>query len=291
MHKNKKNIALNLNNDWTTIIHPKVGWFDINFKEIWQYRDLILLFVRRDFVAQFKQTIFGPLWFIVPPILTTIIFTVIFGNVAKISTDGLPKIIFYMSGIVAWRYFSNCFTKSADSLVGSAGIFSKVYFPRLTVPISMIISNLFTFGLQFLLFLCFLAYYMIKGTEVQPNIAILLTPVLIIMMALLGLGAGIIISSLTVKYRDLRFLISFGVQLLMYASPIIYPLSLIPEKYRIYMLMNPVAPIIETFRYAYLGQGTFSWNYLGLSALTILFILVIGLMIFNKVEKTFVDII
>ncbi|MCP4351295.1 MAG: ABC transporter permease [Desulfobacterales bacterium] len=274
---------------WTTIIEPKVGWFDIDLKELWQYRDLIMLFVRRDFVSIYKQTILGPLWFIIQPLVTTVMFTIVFGNIAKISTDGLPKMLFYLSGTVTWSYFARCLTATSNTFVGNAGIFGKVYFPRLAVPISIVISGLISYGLQFILFLCFVVYFMIQGAGVQPNIAILLTPVLILIMAMLGLGMGIIISSLTTKYRDLQFMVGFGVQLLMYATPVIYPVSTIPEKYKFFILANPMTPIIETFRYAYLGKGTFSWNHLGLSVIISLIILFIGVMMFSKVEKRFMD--
>jgi lipopolysaccharide transport system permease protein len=274
---------------WTAIISPEVGWFDIDFKELWRYRDLILLFVRRDFVSVYKQTILGPLWFILQPLFTTLTFTVIFGHIAKISTDGLPKILFYLSGIVTWRYFADCLNKTSSTFVENAGIFGKVYFPRLAVPLSIIISNLFSYGLQLVLFLCFGAYFMLKGVDVHPNTTILLVPILLLLMAGLGLGLGIIISSLTTKYRDLRFLISFGVQLLMYATPVIYPLSIVPDRYKIFVLANPMTPIIETFRYAFLGQGLFNWTHLGLSFFSTVFIIAIGLMMFSRVEKTFMD--
>jgi len=274
---------------WTSIILPKVGWFDVDFKELWRYRDLILLFVRRDFVAIYKQTILGPLWFIIQPLLTTIMFTIVFGNIAKISTDGLPKMLFYLSGTVTWSYFASCLNSTSDTFIANASIFGKVYFPRLAVPIAIVISNLISYGLQFAFFLCFLTYYMIMGSDIHPNLTILLTPVLLVMMAGLGLGLGIIISSLTTKYRDLRFLITFGVQLFMYATPVVYPVSVVPDRYKPFILANPMTPIIETFRYAYLGNGAFSWSYLGLSATTMIVILFIGLMMFGRVEKTFMD--
>ncbi|MCP4112648.1 MAG: ABC transporter permease [Desulfobacteraceae bacterium] len=274
---------------WTNIIKPKAGWFDIDLKELWKYRDLIMIFVRRDFVSRYKQTILGPLWFLIQPLFTTIVFTIVFGNIARISTDGLPKIIFYLSGTVMWTYFAQCLNTTSNTFVANAGIFGKVYFPRLTVPISIVISNLINYGLQFAFFLCFLVYYMIQGADIQPNIAILLTPVLLLIMAALGLGIGIIVSSLTTKYRDLQFLVAFGVQLFMYATPVIYPLSTIPEKYKTVILLNPMTSIIEIFRYAYLGKGTFSWNHLGVSIIITFTILPIGMMMFSKVEKTFMD--
>ena len=274
---------------WTSVILPKVGWFDVDFKELWRYKDFILLFVRRDFVAIYKQTILGPLWFIIQPLLTTIMFTIVFGNIAKISTDGLPKMLFYLSGTVTWSYFVSCLNSTSDTFIANAEIFGKVYFPRLAVPISIVISNLISYGLQFAFFLCFLTYYLILRSDIHPNLTILLTPVLLVIMAGLGLGLGIIISSLTTKYRDLRFLITFGVQLFMYATPVVYPVSVVPDKYKPFILANPMTPIIETFRYAYLGNGAFSWSYLGLSAATTIVILFIGLMMFGRVEKTFMD--
>jgi lipopolysaccharide transport system permease protein len=275
--------------EWTIIIRPKVGWFDFNMKELWQYRDLILLFVRRDFVSVYQQTILGPLWFIIQPLLTTVMFTIVFGNIANIPTDGLPHLLFYLSGTVTWSYFSECLNKTSNTFIANAGIFGKVYFPRLSVPVSIVISNLIAFALQFSIFLCFLIYYIIKGNTVIPNSMILFTPILILMMALLGLGLGIIISALTTKYRDLRFLVNFGIQLFMYATPVIYPLSVIPEKYRVWILVNPMTSIVETFRYAYLGKGAFEWNYLGISAIFTLCILFVGIMLFSKIEKTFMD--
>ena len=274
---------------WTDIIQSKTGWFDIDLKGLWRYRDLILLFVRRDFVSVYKQTILGPLWYIIQPLFTTIVFTVVFGHIAQISTDGLPKIIFYLSGTITWNYFADCLNKTSTTFISNEHIFGKVYFPRMAVPISIVISNLFAYGIQFMFFLCFMAYYMIIGANLQSNIAILLTPALLLLMATLGLGLGIIISSLTTKYRDLKFLVGFGTSLIMYATPVVYPFSTIPEKYKALILANPMTPLVETFRYAYLGQGAFNWNYLALSAFITLIILFIGLMIFSKVEKTFMD--
>lgn len=275
--------------NWTMLIRPKRHLLEINLHEIWQYRDLIKLFVRRDFVAQYKQTILGPLWFLIQPLLTTVMYTIVFGNIAKISTDQLPHILFYMSGIVAWTYFSTCLNSTSNTFVANAGIFGKVYFPRLTLPISIVISNLIQFFIQFFLLLAFMLYYKLIGADFHTNRYIFLLPVLLILMAGLGLGFGIIISSLTTKYRDLTNLVSFGVQLWMYASPIIYPLSEIPEKYRIYVLANPLTPIVETFRFALLGAGTVNWLHLTYSFLFTLFVLTIGIILFNKVEQTFMD--
>ncbi len=287
MDKNKQ-IENNTEN-WTMVIRPKRHLLDVNLYEIWRYRDLIKLFVRRDFVARYKQTILGPLWFLIQPLFTTIMYTIVFGNIAKISTDGLPQILFYMSGIVGWTYFSACLNSTSNTFVANAGIFGKVYFPRLTLPISIVISNLIQFTIQFFLLLAFMLYYRSIGANFHTNIYILLLPVLIILMAGLGLGFGIIISSLTTKYRDLTNLVSFGVQLWMYATPIIYPLSEIPEKYRIFVLANPLTPIIETFRFALLGAGTVNWIYLAYSCAFTVLVLALGIILFNKVEQTFMD--
>lgn len=275
--------------NWTSVIKPVSGWFDIHLTELWRYRDLIMLFVRRDFVAVYKQTILGPIWFLIQPLFTTLIFTVIFGKVAKIPTDGLPQVLFYMSGIVAWRYFADCLNKTSDTFVANAGIFGKVWFPRLAVPISVVISNLITFGIQFLLFMGFWIYFLINGSTINPQPLILLLPLLIVQMAALGLGFGIIVSSLTTKYRDLTHLVTFGVQLWMYATPIVYPTSQIPEKWQWLIALNPMAPIIESFRYAFLGAGTVHPWQIGLSIGTTLLILTIGIILFSRIEKSFMD--
>ncbi len=275
--------------DWTMVIRPKRYLLDVNLQEIWRYRDLIKLFVRRDFVARYKQTVLGPLWFLIQPLFTTIMYTIVFGNIAKISTDGLPQILFYMSGIVGWTYFAACLNSTSNTFVANAGIFGKVYFPRLTLPISIVISNLIQFSIQFFLLLAFMLYYKIAGADFHTNIYVLLLPVLIVLMAGLGLGFGIIISSLTTKYRDLTNLVSFGVQLWMYATPIIYPLSEIPEKYRIFVLANPLTPVIETFRFSLLGAGTVSWMHLSYSFGFTIVVLAIGIVLFNKVEQSFMD--
>lgn len=275
--------------DWTLVIRPKTRWFDLHLADLWRYRDLVMLFVRRDFVSTYKQTILGPLWFIIQPVLTTLTFTLIFGNIAKLSTDGLPKILFYMSGIAAWNYFSDCLTKTSETFSANASIFGKVYFPRLAVPLSIVISNLIKFGIQIALFLGFYLYFLAKGAAIRPTSALLLMPALLLLMAALGLGSGIIVSSLTTRYRDLRYLVQFGTQLLMYSTPVIFPLSKLPEQYRWIMLANPMTPVIETFRYAFLGTGTFSWSLLGFSAATTALILFVGILLFNHVEKTFMD--
>jgi lipopolysaccharide transport system permease protein len=274
---------------WTSVIKPVSGWFDIHLAELWRYRDLIILFVRRDFVSVYKQTILGPLWFLIQPIFTTVIFTVIFGKIAKIPTDGLPHVLFYMSGIVFWNYFASCLDKTSNTFAANAEIFGKVWFPRLTVPLSIIISNLITFAIQFALFLCFYLYFFLNGASISPKPLILVSPFLIIQMAALGLGFGIIVSSLTTKYRDLRYLVGFGVQLWMYATPIVYPTSQIPDKYQWIMSLNPMASVIEAFRYAFLGAGTVHPWQMGLSVGITLLILTIGIILFSRIEKSFMD--
>jgi len=260
-----------------------------NYGRIWSYRDLILLFVRRDFVAYCKQTILGPLWFLIQPLFTTLVFTVVFGRIAQISTDGLPQILFYMAGITIWNYFASCLTQTSNTFVTNAGIFGKVYFPRLTVPISVVITNLLTFTIQFGLFLAFMAFFYLKGSLIQPNLWILLTPLLLVQMAALGLGVGIIVSSMTTKYRDLAMAVGFGVQLWMYATPIVYPLSQIPAKWHWLIALNPMTAIVETFRYAFLGAGTIQPWVSGISIGMTVMILAIGIVLFSRVEKTFMD--
>lgn len=274
------------------IITPKKHLLDINLKEIWNYRDLLLLFVRRDFVSVYKQTVLGPIWFFIQPLFTTLIFTLIFGKLASIPTDGLPQILFYMCGITCWNYFAECLNKTSNTFTMNAGVFGKVYFPRLVLPMSIVISNLFKFCIQFLLFGGFLIYYVYTGANIQPNLYILLLPFFLILMAGLGLGFGVFISSLTTKYRDFQFLVIFGVQLFMYATPIVYPLSLAKEKLGTYSwiaLANPMTSIIEGMKYAFLGQGEFNWLYLGYSTIFTLIILFIGVITFNKVEQNFMD--
>lgn len=274
---------------WDLRIRPKAGWFDLHLADLWRYRDLTMLFVWRDFVAQYKQTILGPLWHIVQPLLTTLLFTLIFGRVAGLSTDGLPPMLFYMAGITAWNYFAECLNRTSGTFISNAHIFGKVYFPRLCVPISIAISNVIKFVIQYGLFLAIVAFYFLQGVRVHPNAAVLLTPFLLLLLAGLGLASGIIVSALTTRYRDLQILVSFGVQLLMYATPVIYPLSSIPAHYRWISLANPMTPLVETFRYAYLGNGTFSWNGLAWSTGATVALLFIGIILFNHVERTFMD--
>lgn len=273
-------------------IAPKNNLFELKLNEVWAYRDLLVLLVRRDFVSFYKQTILGPLWFFIQPLFTTIIFTFIFGNLAGISTDGLPKPLFYMAGITAWNYFADCLTKTSTVFRDNASIFGKVYFPRLIMPLSIVISNLVRFGVQMLLFLILMLYYYLNGAQFNISWAISLFPLIVVLMALLGLGAGMIISAMTTKYRDLAFLVGFGVQLLMYATTVIYPLSIAIEKYPKYSWIiefNPMTPIIETFRYGFLGEGNFSWSSLGYATSITAIFLIAGIIIFNKVEKTFID--
>ena len=275
--------------DWTIVIKPSSGLFDLQLKEVWRYRDLLQMFVRRDFVAVYKQTILGPIWFFLQPLFTTITFTIVFGKIAGMSTNRMPPLLFYMAGIVGWNYFAECLNTTSTTFIQNANIFGKVYFPRLIMPLSIIVSNLLKFGVQLILFLVLLGYYIFTGANVQPNIYLLLVPFLVLLMAGLGLGFGMLISAMTTKYRDLKFLVSFGVQLAMYASPVIYPLSTLPEKYKIYIAANPMSGIIETFRFAFLGSGSLNWNYLTYSTLFTLTIFVLGVITFNKVEKSFMD--
>lgn len=277
------------NKNWTTIIKPKTGWFDINLKELVQYKDLIIMFVKRDFKTMYKQTILGPLWIIINPLLTTIMFTVVFGNIANISTDGMPQVVFYMLGTTVWTYFSSCLNKTSTTFTENAAIFGKVYFPRLVTPISTVISGLINFGVQFMMFLGFLIYFMIKGSPIEPNLWILMTPLFLVELAALALGFGVIISSLTTKYRDLAVLVTFGIQLWMYATPVVYPASQINGNLKTLMMLNPVSPIVESFRYAFLGSGSIPWSYLGISVITTLVVLFIGVVLFSRVEKTFMD--
>ena len=275
---------------WDLLIKPHTRLLDLHLADVWRYRDLLWLFVRRDFVAVYKQTILGPLWFFIQPLFTTIVFTIIFSGVAKIPTDGYPAMLFYLAGTTPWNYFATCLTKTSNTFVSNAGIFGKVYFPRLVVPLSIVVSNIIQFGIQFLLFLGFLFYYLAKGSAISPHwgLLIVLTPALILLMATLGLGAGIIVSSLTTKYRDFTFLVAFGIQLMMYGTPIIYPLSAIPEKWRWLVELNPMTAPIEAFRALFLG-GPIPWPSLATSTAITAVLLVIGVIIFNRVEKTFMD--
>ena len=273
---------------WTTIIRPYNKLLDLKLNELWQYRDLIIMFVKRDFKTMYKQTILGPLWIIINPILTTLMQVLVFGNIANISTDGMPQFLFYMSGNTMWLYFSGCLTKTSNTFVANSGVFGKVYFPRLVTPISIVISGLISFLVQFVILLFVVGYYTINKV-IHPNVLVFLTPLLVLELALLGMGCGIIISALTTKYRDLAVLVTFGVQLWMYGSAIIFPVSSIPQRWGEILMLNPVVPIVEAFRYAFTGNGTFSILYLGISIVVTLIILLGGVIIFNRVEKTFMD--
>lgn len=277
--------------NWDLEIKTQSSLFELNFKEIWRYRDLMLLFVKRDFAAQYKQTVLGPLWHVIQPVLTTIMFLLVFGKIANIPTDGIEPVLFYMSGITIWNYFSSCLTATANIFVANAGIFGKVYFPRLVLPLSVVISNMARFGIQFgLLFFCILYFALFKNIPIHFGVNWLLIPVLVFMMAGIGLGLGIIISSLTTKYRDFTVLITFGVQLLMYATPVVYPLSFLAnKKYAFIIEWNPLSSIVEGFRYALFNTGTLGYGSLLYSLIFMLIVLVIGVIFFSKVEKTFMD--
>ncbi|HEX8327792.1 MAG TPA: ABC transporter permease [Hymenobacter sp.] len=277
------------NQKWTEIIEPRTSLLDLRLGEVWRYRDLVVLFVRRDFVATYKQTVLGPIWFFIQPLLTTLTYVIIFGNVARLPTDGLPALLFYLSGVTIWNYFAQTLTATSGVFRDNASIFGKVYFPRLTMPLSIIISNLVRFGVQLALFLGVWAFYLVTTNAVHPNAFMLLTPVLVLLMALLSLGLGMIFSALTTKYRDLAILLTFGVQLAMYATPIIYPASSLPDKYRWILQANPMTPIVETFRYGFLGSGTVSWANLAYSAVITVAIVLVGIVIFNRVQKSFTD--
>lgn len=273
---------------WDSVIQSKHSLLDINFKELWHYRDLLVLFVRRDFVTVYKQTILGPLWFFIQPLLTTITFTIIFGNVAQLSTDGAPQVVFYMAGITLWNYFSTCLTSVSGVFNANASIFGKVYFPRLIMPLTIVISNLMKFGVQFLLFVGFVVYFVLQN-RIQPNSWILFTPVIIVLMALISMGIGLILSSMTTKYKDLNQLIGFGVQLFMYATPVIYPSSSVPSDYLWVVELNPLVGLFDYMRYAYLGVGDFALVDVVYPSVFALVILMVGVLVFNKTQKTFMD--
>jgi lipopolysaccharide transport system permease protein len=278
--------------DWDIEITPKSSLFDLRLKDTWHYRDLLLLLVRRDFVSFYKQTILGPVWFFVQPIITILIYNLVFSNLAGIKTDGIPAPLFYLAGTIIWNYFADCLTKTSTVFKDNAAMLGKVYFPRLIMPLSIVLSNLVRFAVQFLLFLAFMAIYWGRGAIIAPNATILLFPLLIVIIAALGLGLGMIISAVTTKYRDLAFVVTFGVPLLMYTTTVIYPLSAAVTKYPAYSWLikfNPITAVIETLRYGFLGQGSFSWSLLGYSTGVTAVILLIGIIIFNKVERTFVD--
>ena len=275
---------------WTMIIRPQEKLWKVNLKEIWDYRDLIELFVKRNIVVQYKQTILGPLWYLIQPILTVIMNMVVFGGIAQMSTDGVPQALFYLAGNVCWFYFSDCLNQTSSTFVANQGMFGKVYFPRMVVPISTVLSNLLRFGIQIGLFVAFWLYYFATGSDISLNWAILLVPVFVLMLAGLGLGFGILISSFTTKYRDLTILFTFVVQLWMYATPIVYPISMVTsEKLRTIIMLNPMSSIIEAFKYATLGQGYFSWGALSYSFAFMSILLIWGIVVFNKVQRSFMD--
>lgn len=277
-----------VNND-ITYVSSKNKLFSVNLKEIWKYRDLIILFVKRDITTAYKQTILGPVWIVINPLLSTVVFTVIFGVIAGIPTDGVPQFLFYLSGNILWGFFSSCLNRGSSTFLGNARLFGKVYFPRLVMPISGIIYNLINFLLQTVVFVILIIIYALIGANVHPNLFILFTPLLVMHTALLGTAIGLIISSITTKYRDLNVLVSFGVSLLMYITPVVYPISKVPENFRWLMLLNPVAPIVESYRYAFLGSGTFEWPFLLISLAVTAVLLFWGVLVFNKVEKNFID--
>lgn len=278
-----------MQNSDITVVSAKRGLFNLNLKELWKYRDLVILFVKRDLKNVYKQTVLGSLWIVINPFLSTFVFTVIFGIIANISTDGIPKFLFYMSGNILWSFFSSCFNRASSTFLSNARIFGKVYFPRLVMPLSGIIYNSITFLVQFVMFAILVTVYALTGANVHPNLIVLALPILLIHIAFLGTGTGLIISSLTTKYRDLNVLVSFGLTLWMYLTPVVYPVSQIPESFRWVMLLNPVAPIVETFRYAFLGSGSFEWFFLLISAAVTAVLLILGMIVFNQVEKNFID--
>lgn len=280
---------MNSEQQWTEEIKSQDSLFSINFKELWHYRDLLLMLLKRDFVTFYKQTILGPIWFFVQPIMTSLIYVVLFGQVAKLSTDGLPQLAFYLSGITIWNYFSDSLTKTSSVFQTNASIFGKVYFPRLIMPLSIVFSGLLKFAIQFGLFIAVVLYYTFVENSIQPNLWVLATPLLIVLMAAFALGLGMIFSSMTTKYKDLTFLLTFGIQLYMYATPVVYPVSAMPEKYQWLVKANPLTGIFECFRYGYLGAGSFTPSSLIFSTITISILLIIGTVVFNKVEKSFMD--
>jgi lipopolysaccharide transport system permease protein len=275
---------------WDLIIKPKTDFFEINIREVWRYRDLMWMFIRRDFAAQYKQTVLGPLWHFIQPLFTTLIFVVVFSRIAALSTDGLPPLIFYLCGITIWNYFSSCLIATSNTFVANAYIFGKVYFPRLVMPLSVVLSNMVKFGIQFLLLIAVMIWYAVSGTEIKIGNSYFFIPVILLMMAGMGLGLGIIISSLTTKYRDFAVLVTFGVQLLMYATPVVFPMSAVKSlDLKFWLSINPLTPLVEAFRYAILGVGSFEAIQLIYSGISILVLLIFGLFLFGKVEKTFMD--
>lgn len=272
------------------IIKSKRSLLDLRLSQVWEYRDLLWMFVRRDFVASYKQTILGPVWFVLQPVLTTIMFTFVFGNIAGISTDGHPKVLFYMSGLVIWNYFSDGLNKTANVFVANANMFGKVYFPRLIMPLAIVASGLIRFFIQFVLFLSIWCwFYFQENSSISINSVVFFLPFLILFMACFSLGLGMIISSMTTKYRDLSMLVGFGITLLMYATPVIYPMNAVPSQYKMIVNLNPLTSIVETFRMAFLGKGMIEASSLIYSFTCMLGLLFTGVLVFNKVEQDFMD--
>lgn len=278
-----------MNEKFTTVIQPKNGWFDLHLKELLNYKDLIILFVKRNFTSQYKQTVLGPAWAIIQPFVTTVIFTLVFGNIAGLAPAGVPTFLFYLSANIIWQYFSGCLTITSNTFTANAAILGKVYFPRLVMPISSVISQLIPFAIQLVFFLIFWIYYLVVPSGVEPNLYILLFPLIIIQLAMLGLGFGVIISACTTKYRDLAMAVGFGTQLWMYATPIAYDISIIPEKYLSLYMLNPITPAVMAMRYAFLGTGYFNLKYYIISWIVTIVVLFIGIVLFSRIEKTFAD--
>ncbi len=274
---------------WQLEIKPKSGLLDLKLREFWQYRDLLLLFVRRELVPTYKQTVLGPLWFVLQPLLTTLVYSIVFGMVARIPTDGAPQLLFYLPGIVLWNFFSTSFLKSSSTLVANTHIFGKVYFPRLVIPVSGLLASMVNFGIQFCLFLTIFAGYYFTGSKVSPSAWIFAFPALILILSTYSLGLGLIVSSLTIRYRDLTHFLSFGVQLLMYATPIIYPASIIPANYKWVSYANPLSPVFEAFRFSFLGTGVFNVPHLLVSFVFGLVVLFLGIVLFNQAQRTSID--
>lgn len=275
--------------EWTIEITPKKKWYDIDFKGLWRYRDLYFMYIKRDIVVQYKQTILGPLWYLVQPVFTTIMYMFVFGGLAGISTDGVPQPLFYMAGIMLWNYFSTVFTSSSNLFIANASIFGKVYFPRLVVPLATASSNLLKFVIQFGLFIALYIYFVVVGADISPNLTILVFPVIVILIALLGMSSGLIVSSMTTKYRDLMQLVNFGVQLFMYVTPVIYPLSTAPEKYRAILMLNPLSSFFEAARYGLMSCGSISWGGLLYSLVMTLLVMAVAVVMFTRTERTFMD--
>lgn len=278
-----------IDDPWTAVLRPQSGRLNFGLGELWRYRDLVGLLVRRDFVATYKQTILGPIWFLIQPLVTTLTFVVIFGNIAAMPTDGQPPVLFYMLGTLVWGYFATCFVQTANTFVANASLFGKVYFPRLVVPVATVVSNLLTLAIQFSQFVVIALFFSNSATRPAPNAWLFFLPILIVLMAGLGLGLGLAISSLTTRYRDLQHAVAFGTPLLMYATPVIYPLSSVPERFRWIVAANPMTPIVETFRYAILGSGTVSIRHLAYALAATMVSLAVGIALFNRTERNFMD--